>query len=228
MTFGLASSGPLGFCLYLADCDTDVDLAFIIDASQSIRDHDPLEHPLQTWHALTNFTRDIIAPFPIGRNTRVSAVVYGARPTVEFHLDWYHNLEDVSTALWRMDSDRGNTNTAAALRAARTQIYNGDHGARGAARNVVVFIGDGISNLDAQYTRNEARYLKEMSYAEVFIVAVSEEIHEADLLHIASEPKEHHFLQVMDPMQVGGLVDLLVHRICKVPDPESGVINPGM
>ena len=72
-----------------------------------------------------------------------------------FTLNQHRNTLGVADALMSMRQVGGNTNTAAAFRKARLQIFNGDYGARAAARNVIVFLGDGIANKEVQYTDRE-------------------------------------------------------------------------
>ena len=82
---------------------------------------------------------------------------FGTTPKVAFYLGDHWSPSSVGDALMSISHQGGNTNTAAAFRMARTDIFNGVHGARGSARNVVVYIGDGITNRETHHTDDEIR-----------------------------------------------------------------------
>ena len=58
----------------LAGCNTNLDLLFIVDSSESVLDHDPVGEEGLSWSCIKNFTKGLVARLPVGSNTRVAAI----------------------------------------------------------------------------------------------------------------------------------------------------------
>ena len=120
-------------------------------------------------------------------------------------------------ALESMEHTGGNTNTAAALRIARTRLYDGAED-RADARKVVILLTDGLSNLDVESTETEAAELKATG-VEVFAIGITQYIDGDHLRAISSRPHDTHFVSVMTFEGLDAVLDKMVHRICLLPDP---------
>ena len=77
-----------------------------------------------------------------------------------FNLDRNTTKEGIMTEISSVNYTYGATNTAAALQAARTQIFTEAHGAREDAQDLLVLVTDGVSNVRHFDTVPEARLLR--------------------------------------------------------------------
>lgn len=126
--------------LSVLDCDRTVDVVFVLDTSGSTED---------AFEVSQRLTKLIIQNlnFNNGR-TRVGIMLYGDSPVVAFHLnrrpaDRQSILDAVAFTL-----TGGRTHTAAALDMARDTMFQSVNGDRPEARNVMIIITDGMSNIN--------------------------------------------------------------------------------
>ena len=97
--------------------DCFLDLAFIVDSSDSIQEADPENGQYKNWDLILQFIISIIKRFLIGpSDTRVSVVVFATDAYVEFKLDAYDTETELIAKVKSIGYRGGNTNTAEALR----------------------------------------------------------------------------------------------------------------
>ena len=162
------------FCI-ITGCDGNIDLVFAIDSSNSVLESNYQSQPLEGWTQHKNFLKSVVQNLPVGSSTLVSAVRYSTQADIMFHFDQFENSINIQDALWNMDPRGGNTNTASALRTIDVSIMTSSRGERSNARDVLVILTDGLSNIDETRTAQYAQNLKN-SGIEIFAVSTSNEI----------------------------------------------------
>ena len=99
--------------LSLSGCSTQYDIAFIMDFSGSVDD---------VYTLILTFVRHVIYGLEFRFDTaRVGIVTFDTEAQISFTLDRYQEKEDILNAL-AFRREGGKTNTAEALRLARTEV----------------------------------------------------------------------------------------------------------
>ncbi len=83
------------------------------------------------------------------------------------------------------------------------------------AKNSLILITDGISNVQAGRTLPEARNAKMSDNIRVFTVGITEYINTAELEEISSEPSQYHSFQSADFQNLPVIEDALLTRLCE-------------
>ena len=194
-----------------------MDLVLAIDSSSSVI-ADNVPDPLQDFTLQKNFLKNIVQGLPVGTDTRVSTVRYASDSNVFFRFNDYENSINIQDAIWSIRFSGGSTNTAGALQMISDDVMGLQNGARPGARDVLVILTDGLSNMNQNFTAGNAQLLKDAGF-EIFTVATSKEVNMAELEVIASSPVSRHLFQTQNSSALEDIVDTVVHRICNLPDP---------
>ena len=203
---------------YVLGCDGLMDLAFIIDSSESIREDNPFDESSDNWEYLRYFLYDVTRRLPIEADvTRLAAVTYSESTDAAFHFSQSLNREQASDLLKTLKFRGGNTNTLNAFKYTRTRIFDTD---RPNIRNVAVLLSDGISNMDVELTREEALNLRE-SGTDLITVAVTNQSDVETMKQWTSLPVEKNHIMVDDFRDLHKKVLHLVHMLCRLPPPTS-------
>jgi collagen type VI alpha len=91
-----------------------------------------------------------------GDGMRIGFMTYSTDVTIHFYLGEYKRKEDVLKEIIQAEYLPGSTNTADAILAMRTEMFNTKNGDRKKAPNIAMIISDGISNLNSDRTVTEA------------------------------------------------------------------------
>ena len=211
---------------FYTGCDGNVDLVFALDCSESVLD--PIHthtHPLQTWELYKGFVKAIIQRLPVGISTQVATIVFSSTAEVIFHFNEYRNSINIQDAVSGIQFMGGNTNTAHMLRQAQEEVFKPNSGDRPSARNVLVILSDGLFNMNIDSAFHRAVDLK-ASGTEIYTMASGMEIHANHLHNLASEPTDKYFIHSTNVSQLEDIADVLVHRICGLPDPDPVPTEP--
>ena len=183
-----------------------MDVTIVLDFSGSIEIVDEVIFP---------FAESLIYGLPIGQDrANVAMITYTDDATLKFNLDTYDTKRELLTAL-AFANVGGKTNTAAALRLADREVFNGRDGDRRRVGNKVILVTDGRSNIRARDTMSEAQNLKDND-VDIFVVAVNDDPDMGEVNGIASNPQSefvHRLTQARDVEDVTNeLLDILCER----------------
>ena len=123
------------------------DVVFMLDASRSIRDGD--------FNKVLVFVDGVARRLGTSRAcTRVGVLTFSGASHVAFHLAESRTAAAISEAIMSVapPTARGQTNTAAALRALREQMFRRERGDRPGVPNVGVLVTDGFSSVGTEPT----------------------------------------------------------------------------
>lgn len=106
-------------CESIKITDCFIDLAFIVDSSDSISEADPASGSYSNWQLILDFITATIKKFLIGPSeTRVSLIVFGSDARLEFTLKTYDTETELIDRVKSVPYLGGDANTAAALKLA--------------------------------------------------------------------------------------------------------------
>ena len=166
---------------------------------------------------MLGFATSIVQEFQISPDlTRVGVMKFSDDPDIAFHLYNYTDVDRVVEALQGLDIDGGDTNIAAALEAARTEMLIEERGARTDVRQLIFVVTDGVANIDPAQSQIEARLTKDAGI-EIFTVGVRTLVDEQQLIMIASYPPETHYYYVSDFQFLNTVVLNLTQNACAPP-----------
>ena len=130
----------LSYYLVMQECRGGLaDLVFVVDSSGSI-------DRTKDWPLALRFLTSVVDRVDAGGTFRVGMVVYSSSSRNRFFLNTYTSRNDIKSAITGTKYIGGRTNTAGALRTARTEQFVPAKGDRVAAPNVVIVLTDGSSN----------------------------------------------------------------------------------
>ena len=161
------------------------DVVFIIDDSGSISPQD-----FQT--SLSTLGQMITKASP---STKFAAVKYSSTANLLFQFVPPH---EAKMLLRGPSHTMGSTNTQAALRMARTELFlNPNAGQCPGGKRIAVLVTDGMSNVHKSQTVPQANLLKSAG-VEVFVIAVGQysESGLQEMVQICSFPYQQHFFRV--------------------------------
>lgn len=135
----------LNLPLFIDHWPAKVDIAFVLDASESLG--------LDNYEKMKGFVKRLLDGADIENgDVRVGIVSYSTKANVEFMLNSYNTKADVFDAVNSMSWKYGSTNTADGLRAMREEIFSEDNGDRHGVPNICILITDGVSNINSRRT----------------------------------------------------------------------------
>ena len=202
-----------------AGCQGCLDVVFIMDQSESIRDNSPFDKPDQNWNIFKDFITDLVTGLPVSQGqTKTALIKYSTEPEVMWYLNNYSTADDVLQAVKNLNHDGGNTNTADALKMAREEVFVANQGDRRSAKNIVILMTDGISTVKPAQVYVEANLIRSVSQAEIFVVGIGEYVDQGELSLIAGDFRKN-LIQVKDFNHLEFITNVLEHRLRNLPDP---------
>ena len=184
------------------------DVVFMLDASRSIRDGDfnkvlvfvdGVARRLGTWNA----------------RTRVAVLTYSDASHVAFHLGASLSAAAISDAIMSVapPETRGQTNTAAVLRALRDQMFRWERGDRPGVPNVGVIVTDGFSSVGMETTLAAAM---EARHRGLLLFGVGVGIDDGDELEwITQDPQRVFLTRDFDSLTSAPVITSLKEVICR-------------
>lgn len=136
--------------MYVTECNSKADIAFLVDSSSSVN--------RENFQKVLSFIADLLEDADIDRKReiRVGLITYSSDVTINFNLGQHKRKRDLINETVNAPYTEGSTNTADAILAMRTEVFNTKNGDRKRIPNVAVVVTDGISNLNSDRTVTEA------------------------------------------------------------------------
>ena len=155
-----------------------LDLAIVLDASGSVG-HD-------AWNNIRLGFASMLSHLQIGpANVRVALVTFSSLARVEFNLNTYTSIDEITKALLGAPYMGQTTNAASALRALSDEVFTDKNGDRPEANNVVIFVTDGQSTIDSDQIQTYSQLL-ELKAVRRMVIGVTSEVNLEELELIAS------------------------------------------
>lgn len=164
---------------------------------------------------LTNFAASIVRQLDVGPDrTRVGLIYWSDQAVVGFRLDRYDNRQDVIQAISYSPYLGGKTNTAAALRLLRQDVFQVNHGDRANARNIAVVVVNSQSTVDTMSTITEA-IQNRLAGFQMIVVGIEERVYNStELESIASHPRSKNLIYVSAFRELPNVVNSVVSQTC--------------
>lgn len=195
-----------------AEYSSQIDIVIILDQSTSIVASQPYGY--DNWYIfILGFCVQLIGSFEISPAfTQIGVIQFSSYVLVDFYLNTYSNVNDITTTVSNLDIYGGDTDIASALSVTRTIMFNRAHGSRQGVRKIAILISDGVANVNVDRTLIEANLTKS-DCIEIFTVGVTDQVSESELQAIASEPVDTHHLHVSEYSQLNTILQQLVNNI---------------
>uniref|UniRef100_A0A8B9JRV0 Integrin, alpha 2 (CD49B, alpha 2 subunit of VLA-2 receptor), tandem duplicate 2 n=1 Tax=Astyanax mexicanus TaxID=7994 RepID=A0A8B9JRV0_ASTMX len=199
----------------LQTCGGPMDIAFVLDGSNSI-------YP---WEPVVAFLKKVLENLDIGpQQAQVSVVQYGSDPRFEFNLNTYKNKQDMVAAASKITQKGGlETNTFGAISYARKNAFLTSNGGRLSASKVMVVVTDGESH-DNSLTDTVIGECNKDGITRFGIAVLGYYIRNnidttkliAEIKSIASIPTEKYYFNVSDEVALSGIAGTLGDRIFNI------------
>jgi collagen type VI alpha len=187
-------------------CSGRIDLAFVLDASGSIRN--------ERFPKVIDFVVDLIEQLQISSDdTRVAVVSYSDNYAHQFHLNTYTTKQDVQLALRRIPFIGGRTNTAAGIQYMKDQLFTQANGDRPDAPNYAFILSDGNSNINQQNTIPMAVQARNQGIT-MITFAVGTDVNTFELRNIASEPYDKTIHAIKSWRDFPSILNPMINAIC--------------
>ncbi|KAL4223789.1 hypothetical protein ACF0H5_017255 [Mactra antiquata] len=184
----------------------EADVVFIVDMSSSIW--------VEDFKRQKRFLSDVVSHFDVNKGkTRVAMIMFSDNAKVQFYLDQYDNINDITDAISVVKSAGGITNTHMALELMMNDVLTKEHGARPNVAHICIIITDGRSRVpDATI---EAAERVHASGVYVFSVGVGNMTDSTELRQMASD-NEFAF-EVNGYKALKKIKNILAYKTCEVP-----------
>lgn len=144
---------------------------------------------------MLDFVKNMIKGFDIGpTGAHIGLVTFSSKPHNEFHLNKFNDKAKTTAGVTNIHYISGGTNTADALKYARTTSFLPANGARGNAAKIAIVITDGKSQ-SPPATAQEAQRLRDKGVT-VFSVGVGAGPNLPELNSMATDPDNQHVFVV--------------------------------
>ena len=173
-------------CQAAAECRENGDWVFIVDSSGSVG--------YKNFGLVKDFIGTLVAESNIDNGeARVGVLRYSSEADIQFHMNEYDNRVDMIDAIDAIDYSSGTSNTAAALRVAREEMFTDSNGDRVGKNNVIILFTDGSD--DTEETLKEAK-LTRLAGITTLVVAVGDWLDLNEIREVASDPDEKSVFRV--------------------------------
>lgn len=168
----------------LTACRDPNDVIFMLDSSGSIRE--------SNFNQIKQFLRHFTSEVNVKScNWKVGILKYGSSPEIVLDLNQGIDNLNVASAIDKLQYGYGYTDTATALQVVRKYMFTSIYGDRKNARNVLIVITDGISNV---LTEKLAQELRIVEAEQLHIIPVGVAFNnKADLRYLATDKKKGIF-----------------------------------
>ncbi|XP_030610791.1 integrin alpha-M-like [Archocentrus centrarchus] len=173
----------------LQECQTQTDIAFLLDGSGSVSPEDFL--------TMKKFVKDLIQSF-LSSDTQFSVTQFATSPWTDFSFTKFFSSGSVESTIDQISQYRGITNTAKAIRHVEKNVFIPQSGSRPNVKKVLIVITDGQStdqkDLEHAVQQVELRKIVRFAIGVGNAFNISEAKQELDT--IASSPSDKHVFQV--------------------------------
>ncbi|XP_046567540.1 serine-rich adhesin for platelets-like [Haliotis rubra] len=187
---------------------TNLDLAFLVDASSSLAPED--------FREAKRFAQNVVKNFKIGRNdVRIAFVTFSSGYKSQFDFNQYTNNDDVHKAIDQVLKSEGHTDTDQALDYASGTLFTNSSGSRVGSSKVILLVTDGKSTVPkktlpaAIRTRNKG--------ITVFAIGVGSDVDTEELRNLANKPQCTHVVTLAGYGDLSSLVGEIQEVSCKAP-----------
>ena len=189
----------------ISACQENGDIAFVLDKSGSVRHNNFVK--------MKEAVKIIIDHINVGRteNSHVGLMTFSNEAKMEFNLADYDNRDDIKKAVDKVEYTHGTTNTAAALRMLRNEMFRGTMD-RPAIKNVAILFTDGGSN-DFEETIKEARLAREQGII-LIVIAITDWVNQIEVNEIATDPDEYNVHNVKTFDEIANIAKDLKQLLC--------------
>ena len=175
--------------LFVSVCYADIDLVFVLDASNSVKS--------ANFEIMKNFIKKMLSSADIdGGSVRVGINVFSDKSKVAFNLNTYDNKNDVFGAIDAISYTRGSSYLPGALKTVRTQMFTTANGDRAGVRNIAVIVTDGVSQGDPMQSAGEAR----REGIHIFAIGIGSNLDTVQLEGIANKPADMFLIEDFDAL----------------------------
>uniref|UniRef100_A0AAR2K4Z0 VWFA domain-containing protein n=1 Tax=Pygocentrus nattereri TaxID=42514 RepID=A0AAR2K4Z0_PYGNA len=199
----------------LQTCGGPMDIAFVVDGSNSI-------YP---WEPVVAFLKKVLENLDIGpQKTQVSIIQYGSDPRFEFYMNAYQTKQAMIAAASKIAQKGGlETNTFGAINFARTNAFLTSNGGRPGASKVMVVVTDGESHDNSLTDKVISQCNKDgitrfgiavLGYYTRNNIDTTKLI--AEIKSIASIPTEKYYFNVSDEVALSEIAGTLGDRIFNI------------
>jgi collagen type VI alpha len=185
-----------------------IDLVFVLDSAGTVH--------LERWDYMLEFVMFAVWNLDIHPDrTRVGLLYWSDDAQIGFHLNQYSTRQDVIQAIRKIPYLGNRTNTAAALRTLRREMFTLEHGDRPGARNVAVLVANGDSTVDSTLTIPEAIQNRIDGTLLITVGVERQMMYSLELEGIASFPRDQNMLSVASFSDLPAIASTVVSRFCQ-------------
>ncbi|KAI0225937.1 Zinc metalloproteinase dpy-31 [Lamellibrachia satsuma] len=185
-----------------------VDLAFLIDSSGSIGK--------VNWPKILNFMKMFSSKLTVSPDrARISVISFGNDATLHFRLNSHTTLKSTKDAIDQIRWKDQWTNTGAALRVMKNDVFKREHGDRSNAPNVAVLITDGPSNKDSRQTVPNALSARNAGI-NIFVVGVGSKVDPVEMKGITGSKDRMTYVWDFDEILKESTMKTLYSKICSL------------
>lgn len=195
----------LPFICKIRVCNQRADIGFIVDSSGSVR--------INGFRKSKEFIKFVLRRFKISETgVHVGLIRFSSRATTIFGFEEHFTHSEINEAVDNMQFVKGGTRTDRALRLARNGLFleKPDGMSRPNIPKFLVLMTDGHSTQPA-LTAAEAKSMKQKG-VHVIVVAIGRGIHLAELLNIASTPRD--VISVTSFAKLKRIVAITKEKVC--------------
>jgi collagen type VI alpha len=190
-------------------CSVQVDVVFLVDTSGSLA--------LDGYNLELNFMDAIVQglSFQFGR-TRIAYVTFSANAQVQFCFDAYTSPLDIISAI-SIDSVQSGTDFTSGFNAVTNDVLGGmgtcDTGSRPGVEQVVIFLSDGMLNLDLPNFSASVTALKATG-AKIYAVSLGLSPEEDTMSEIASDPSTMYMVSLPTLNDTSTAANTILDQLC--------------
>ncbi|XP_067662560.1 uncharacterized protein [Haliotis asinina] len=187
---------------------TNLDLAFLVDASSSLAPED--------FREAKQFAQNVVKNFKIGRNdVRIAFVTFSSGYKSQFDFNQYTNSDDVHKAIDQVLKSEGHTDTDQALDYASRKLFTNSSGSREGSSKVILLVTDGKSTAPKK-TLPAAIRVRNKGIT-VFAIGVGSDVDTEELRNLANKPQCTHVMTLAGYRDLSSLVGEIQDVSCKAP-----------
>ncbi|OAF70851.1 Ribosome biogenesis regulatory protein [Intoshia linei] len=204
------------------ECANEIDLAFVIDSSGSIRDNNPSDGSYDNWKLVLTFVNDIINIIDFSK-FKIGVVVFSYDAIMEIPFNSGLNKEQLKKRILEIQFRNSYTNTYGGLNKARTELFTSGSGDRSNVDNYIIIITDGVPTINENLLENEI--LKVHENIKVFAVGITDNINVDLLTKLSSNPhiEGENYFRSTDFSHL----NVIINQISKVTCHKPTVVNDG-
>ncbi|OAF67831.1 Cochlin [Intoshia linei] len=193
-----------------------MDLAFIIDASGSIRDQNPSDGSFDNWNLMLQFLTKVVDALNVGGDeVRIGVVSFSEEGILEIPLNKYYNPDDLKQAILDIQYTGMRTNTAGGIETMRLELFTSRNGDRSSEPNVVIVLTDGNPTIRKNDWLDQAEKAKNEGI-KIFSVGITDAVNVDVLKGMSTGLKVLNVDYFVSPdfNSLSDIISNLIHKTC--------------